>query len=511
MTKNYSCAIEISDSYIKILQTNTHRKNKRTQFFFNIATIRTLNESEIFKVFAQMLKEAASPVRVVNVIFPRRFATFVPLQLPTQSPEELTRIIDLQVLNWVPFTKDEIIYDYSVIHQNFAGYSNVLVVIINREKVKKYIDLISASGVRIDNLSVSSFGLIQWHSQQTHPVENFRKNLATTAPTAALDPAPQSPPAKIALIICIDHDNSEFCFCQGDKLLFSREVNIGFEDIQGAGKNYLLRQLRLTIAAYYRKNMGESIDEIRIVVAREITSELLDLLKLEYSMPITVIVVDINTFAQRINSKNTAPIDATINWSPTIGSVFLRKSTINLLPKEISSNLLRNQVSQKSFFSMAVICLLVLLFAFSEQIKLWERQKELDAISEQLKGNQPQRAKAAEIYNGWEIIQRDIESRHPAISLLDRLNQLTPMDVSLLALTRSKDDTVQIEGVSLNESSINSWKEELKTSNVFENIDIASTSPNAKTKLINFKLKGRLIVSAPESKAVSMVDAAGRK
>src|SRR3989338_5779848 len=74
------------------------------------------------------------------------------IEIPSIDPVEIKSIIDLQAGRHTPFAREEIIIGYINIGVYQRNYTKILLIIINRQVIKKQLDILAAAGVRIEKV-----------------------------------------------------------------------------------------------------------------------------------------------------------------------------------------------------------------------------------------------------------------------------------------------------------------------------------------------------------------------
>ncbi|MFA5794821.1 MAG: pilus assembly protein PilM [Candidatus Brocadiia bacterium] len=140
-------AIEINAEVIKIAHLQAGNNPELLGFASN--DIRAASDDQIVEFIRNFttLNKIKTP-NVISVI-PGRFTITKNIELPSTDPVEIKQIIQLQASRHSPYSRDEIIIDYLPIGVFKGGYTRVLLVIVNRDHIKKNLDIIERSGLRV--------------------------------------------------------------------------------------------------------------------------------------------------------------------------------------------------------------------------------------------------------------------------------------------------------------------------------------------------------------------------
>lgn len=93
---------------------------------------------------------------------PRQLMTVRVLELPSTDPEEIKDMVDLQLGKHTPYSKDEVVSDYTVVGAGREGYSRVMLAIAQRSVVRQRFYVLEEVGINVDRMSVSTEGLFRW-------------------------------------------------------------------------------------------------------------------------------------------------------------------------------------------------------------------------------------------------------------------------------------------------------------------------------------------------------------
>ncbi len=120
------------------------------------------NDSVLNQVLTPLLKNKSyiNPVPIVVGISGVR--TIVrKLNIPIVPPKEMDKIVHWEGENILPYSIDEFFYSYQVLDQ-FKENCQILFTAIHKEILKPYIQIFKKSKLPIQNLTIQSFGLVNY-------------------------------------------------------------------------------------------------------------------------------------------------------------------------------------------------------------------------------------------------------------------------------------------------------------------------------------------------------------
>ncbi len=130
---------------------------------------------------------------------------------PSQKQDEIRSMIDLQVGNRIPYSREEVEIDFQILSKTADGYAKVAVVIIPQEIAMRYWKIFSDSKIPVHGITISSIGLWLLYQQQPD---------LSDKPGAIFD---------------LDVNHSEICLCYKTHWLTSREIPVGFSKCSRMG------------------------------------------------------------------------------------------------------------------------------------------------------------------------------------------------------------------------------------------------------------------------------------
>lgn len=123
--------VEISDEWLKIVQALPATKDRKINKAV-VERISGLEDSRIAATLSRLAKDLQVNPELLTVCVPHQLAAIRNIELPSTNPEEIKDMVDLQIGKQTPFSKDEIIYDFSIITTNTEGYSKVMLTIVRQ-------------------------------------------------------------------------------------------------------------------------------------------------------------------------------------------------------------------------------------------------------------------------------------------------------------------------------------------------------------------------------------------
>ena len=481
MKKEIITAIEITGTHIKLLQKDDSNRVAAISFG-GIKNIAQLSDTEISQVLSKLVKESLGVSKRIIAAIPRRNITLAHLQLPSNADHEIRRMVDLQVVNSVPYVREDILYDYGVLEKNESGYTRVLVAIVQREIIQRYLDIFQKANIYPTILTLSSSGLLQWQiyqknhkpqTQQPFPqVGTSSKQLAGRV-NDSVNLNPLNIKSTPEVMIDVDMETSELCFCYEDKLLFSREIHFGSRHLNSQTVNSFVAQISLTLATYRRENMGGEISKIVVSTTSKDSALLMDRLKQEYQIPVVSIsLTEYFFFSKRVSG--TIPLESDgISLAAVVGFLFTSvPGFLNFLPQQVSSNRYLKQ-RKKQWIQSGILGLIVLiLISAIFLIKISTNKRSLDFFQNKIKHMKPEVQQAQKKLQRFRFMCNELQNRISLVDFFHELNRLTPEGITFTGLDYDVSGKFTLQGQAKEAGDVNRLQEGLVASALFKNVTL---------------------------------------
>jgi len=98
-------------------------------------------------------------------VVPPHVVTTKNIEIPSLDPAEIKSIIDLQAGRHTPYAREEILVGYVTIGIFQRNYTKVLLVIVNREVIKKQLNVLQTAGLRVEKVLFAPEGIAGFYAQ----------------------------------------------------------------------------------------------------------------------------------------------------------------------------------------------------------------------------------------------------------------------------------------------------------------------------------------------------------
>lgn len=463
--KNGICTtVEITDTHVKVMQGQAYRGSV-TVTFCDVQEIREQSDTAISKAISSLMALSKLSAEFTIGVIPRRFAILRHISLPSQTDGEIEKMVNLQIPKQVPYPREDIILDYTVVSKEPNGYSKILVIAVHKEVVGRYLKIFDAANLSVQSLTLSSAGILNWYL--------FGRNIL------------KEKAAKPVAVINIDSTSSEICFCHNDKLLFSRSINFGARDLTEEKIADFLAEISLTVATYAKQNISQDMGQITLISSSSETALLKNRLEADYNIPVKLLV-PLDHLARKKDLK--VPFLDQTGVSLAVGSGLLLDTPhkfVNLMPAEVSDKQ-EVRAKQKEWLRFSVLFLALAVLVVSVfAVRLYKDSAYLSQLTGEIKKNETAVNAVREKIKRLDFIKERMNPGTSVIDVIRELYNITPKEVSFNIVYLDEGGLLNLQGVAETGSAVGVFQRNLVNSPFFQNINLQYVT---KRKIFNGEL-----------------------
>ncbi len=435
---------------IKFLQGTVTQKKLIT----GVELLKTGNKnddeiSQLLSAFIKQRKLNFADSRV-TILVPRSRVILRNMVFPSHKVEEIRSMIDLQVGSHIPYSKEEVEIDFQILSKTPDGYAKVAVVIIPQEIAMRHWKIFSDAKVPVDRMTISSVGLWLLFQQQANV------------------------PDRLAAIFDLDVDHSEICLCSKSYWLTSREIPVGFEQMQKEGYTEILKQWELTQHNTGHEPSAEGVDTVYLASTANRAYALgIEMTKLQHDLTIKEIPLTESLGLARGVKWPKLLTDDGVSVAALAGVAFsAERAPIDLIPRAVrqaqEGRAYKRQLIILGIWMVAALISLGLAFGmgfFKKNVQLAHLEDQLRDSKREAFAVQDQLAKINDI-------QGMIRHRLIFSNLAHEINRLLPAQVYLVSITISDENTLSLQGMSSNSVEINQFQRGMVDSSDFSNVSL---------------------------------------
>ncbi|MFC1593924.1 pilus assembly protein PilM [Candidatus Omnitrophota bacterium] len=453
MAHGFITAIEITDTHIKLAQAKKDSKGVVVTAL-RAVTIHLQADDSISKQLGALLDETKIKPSNVICIIPRKFVIARTLKLPSHDKKEIEKMAALQAAQQIPYPKEDIVSDYITLEKDAEGYARVLLAMVHKDVVSRYLKIFSDAGIEPGILTLSSQGICSWYAFFSAGDKQAKKERA--------------------VLIDVNTANSDICFYHDGNVVSSRSVSFGSTDINEGKIDEFLQQLRLTISAYQKENSAHTISRIVMLSHSETIKNFS--LKIEGELPFPVECVDIASAMSKTKGASMATMRDT---SPVvvIGHTLQKeKQKFNFLPLHLYSEK-RNKIIRKELVTCAalfVACVVVIVTAVL--VKLNKDERYVAQLESMIQETTPEARKLESAVKKLEIIKQRMNPGNSSIDVIYELYDLLPTGMGINVFNLDESNNLTLQGMSLAMSEVFKFQSLLEKSDNFTNVEVKYAS-----------------------------------
>jgi len=456
--KKVTIGLEIGTRWITLVQMEEGRKAKRISRVVAKRLSAPSDEAisrEIKELFAEL--KLRNPRLVTSI--PRHLATVRFLKLPSTKESEIKEMVTFQVERQIPYSKEEVISGYQIVDTDLEGYSKVMLVIVHRDVVNRYLKILGdAGGFQPERLMLSSQAVssayLATRSAQAEP---------DAGPIALVDLGPE------AIEVDVIHRG---------RLIFTRGISLGeISPFQEEGQAKVVEEVKRSFSVYQKEERELKVAKVILTGAREKVEALMSALHEELSMPVdTIHFLEEIPLIKRFSPPSESEVKG-FSLATAIGLALDSPGVeIDLLPQQIRRQ--REFASRKKDLIKACALSLAILTVGSGIFlkKLHVRESYLKSLKASVRRTEPEARKVEAMMRRARVIRGQLDVRGFSIDILYELYRIIPPRTSLSIFILDEKKTVTLRGASRSMSDVFRLVGILEESPYFQNVDVKYAS-----------------------------------
>lgn len=448
--KQTSVVVEIGNEWLKIVQgdpskTGVSISRMHLEKLSSIADAASaLSKAIKAKKFAGIPVVASLPRQVVNIRM---------LELPSEDPDEVADMVELQVGKQTPYSRDEITSGYRSFPSDRPGYTRVMLAIVQQSALRQRFSILEEAGVEPARMTVSLEGMLSW----------ARSSIGTGGCVALLD---------------VDSTCTDIVVMSGDGIAFSRTVLVGADQLLAddrKSKAKFTQEIARTLEAFQSDSPGSKVERVILTGAGPNVSGLVEHLSEDVGIPVEVV-----DCAKSVTGMPSSPgLDSdeynVVSVTPLIGMALAPDSLeLDLVPDSVGMRKsLVSRAKMLTAFAMLVMTGLV-TFSLFGITKLYTNRTRLASLEAELAAKAPQVTEVKKMNAITRIVNRRLNPRFTMLNVLAKLNPLIPVDTFLDSIDIDLDlKMLNLSGTARSRRDARLLIKNMEQSPIFENVNDA--------------------------------------
>lgn len=431
--------------------------NKREIVNLLNRNISGLSEDDISKIIGTTFRELkAKNPEIINTI-PSHLVITKNIEIPSVDPKEIKEIINLQAGRHTPYSREEVIVDYIDIGTYKHSYTKILLVIVERNIVKRQFAVLDKAGLKLERVFFAPEGLA-WSATKILKIET------------------EDSPVNI---LHIDEGFTDFSIIFKNKIVFIRSIPIGVIHLMGEREKHQIRfleEVKKSLEAYQSENIEISPNMLVLTGAVEELNDLEIILNNTLHLPARRIPYFKNlmvsdqalkaaSLARRLSFLNViAPL---LSWE---------EMKVDLVPEEIK---LKRSVEDRGrdLIKTGIFILSAFVLIFSTLIsKIYFKSVYLKNLNTKYETLNQQAQVLEKDFSRISLIRNYLSNRGFSLETLSELYNLVPLDLGLSDIQFDKQSKFTIRGTAESMSSVFSFVDSMEKSKYFKDVKTKYTT-----------------------------------
>jgi len=391
-------------------------------------------------------------------------------------------MLEFQATRQLPFLKEDIITGYKLLEAEADGYSNVALVIVQKNIINNYMGFLKSAGLSYGSICLSTEAVSNW----------FFYNV--------IQDEKDSP--DFYILIDIDYQFTELLICQGQRIVFSRAFAHGAKALHDLGTEIEITHwikilgdhMHHTLRAFKREKAFIEEGTKKIFVSGGVSkffSQINKYLYTEFAVPIKYVNA-LEVLKSEKNAKLPVDlVDMPISFSSVIGMVTKAESLkIDILPKEIKEGRLnkeRQSLFVKICFLAAAIAGLIFILTGA---RFYYKLAYIDYLDRQILQLGPHVNKVELAIEKTNVLKKQSDIKASPVELLREIYRIMPAGANLSNLSFQDGKTIMLRGAAGTMSAVFELAPSLEKSKYFKNVKVVSTSKRKTTsgEVVDFQI-----------------------
>ncbi len=414
-----------------------------------IKDIKGLADDEIAGVIKEIFKDIGFKGSKVVYSVPSYFLINKNIEIPSRDSEEIKEILNLQAGRYTPYSREEIIIDYTVVGTYKENYTKILLVIIPRKLVERCLKILAESGLGIDRIVIAPEGI-------GHLYQQLSRNKIEDKPV---------------VIVNISDEHSDFTVLRKNKILFIRSIPFGIEYFLAKKKEFevkFIEEVKESIKFYQSEEIDEEPHRFILTGAVKDYQDLKTILENNLTLPLDVIpYYDVLPFTEEVRREY--ELERKVSFLDVISpSLVLEKLLINVLPEETK---LKKGFEErgKEIIKTGALVMGILILVCSILIgKVYMKEFYLQKIKDKYKSVNSEAEDLIKDFSKIKIIKDYLSKRGHSLEMLNVLYETIPDNIYLNHIRVSEDNQFSIEGTSQSMSTVFNFVKDIEKSKYFK-------------------------------------------
>ncbi len=396
------------------------------------------------------------------------------LEIPSMDPDEIKDIIDLQAARHTPYSREEIIVDYSTIAADPSRYTKILLVIAPRQHLKRYRDILDKAGLSPQRIV-------------------FAPEALALAAGRMLGLEKTASPVSVAHLA---ENTTEFLMMDQGQVAFVRSFPLGIRELLQDPLKFspqFVAEIRMSLEAS-QEEIEKASSHLFLTGALPEPAKLAGSLSQQISLPVTCLAYLQNISLSEKARETVAMFPDVSFLNAMAGVLSFPTAQVNLIPEELKSKKIKEQKA-RDLIQMGVLTLAigVLILAWLGGV-LYFRRLYLNTLRVQYQPIHEEAGGLERELSRVTLAKKTLANRGYSLKALVELYDVVPENLELSEIRYDGQGKFLLRGSAQSMSAVFSFVESLEKSLYFINVKTRYTTQRKQgaAEIVDFEIDSGL-------------------
>jgi len=447
--------IDISGDTLRFIHMGSSRHDIQDIYTCNISS---MSDEDIAHQIQAYCEESKARNAGVLTIVPSHQVITRNIELPSVDPDEIKEIINLQASRYTPHSREDIIVDYINIEVYKQNYTKALLVIVSKNIIRRYIDILKNAGLTLENVYLAPESLA-WSASKI-----FKIKSSSNTPIN---------------MIHIDETHTDFTIVSQAKVIFIRNIPLGCVEMAGNREQSLQRftdELKKSLEAYLSEDIGKRPGEAFITGAVEMFVGAEETISDNLLLPVKILPYEKYFHISKSAAQNLEK-EKGVSLLALMGVMSAGKDLkVNLIPQEVK---IQRQLEERSrdMIKTGILILIIFILGFSVLLSnMAFKSVYISNLETKYKPINEAAEKLEDSFSKITLIRNYQSKRGYSLLVLTEIYQLIPSDLELNFIRYDSQGRFSIRGTARSMSTVFYFVDHMEKSEFLKNVKTKYTA-----------------------------------
>lgn len=470
LTQPLTTCIAITEKAIKIAQGCGQKISQLKAVMLNDKTDEEIARGLDIVLKEKKLKPKGSG-RIILTI-PRQACATGYARLPSTKPDEIKEMARLQAGKLLPYEPQAIVFSYQTLRITAEGYSDIILLIVHQDIVKRYLRLLEKYEFRPQEITIDAEGMRGWLALQ--------KDAAKDEPLMLVD---------------LDSGCGRLDILASGSIVYSRAFGLLVPPVEY--KLRLLDEINKSLIAYDKEDIGQKPAQAFITGADESLSLIDQDFMKNFNFKCISCPQTQNMHLKADSAVRVSDLKEN-SFASLLGMVLSpRKPRFNLLPEDIVIGRQKDAYQRQMYISIALFFLIAATLAAAMGMDVLSKRGLKQRLNRQLQNLSSVALRIERMDKKLSLLKNHLEQSNTCLDILTEVFHIAADDVRLVLLEYDASGPLLLRGQAGTIAAVFNFVNALETSSKFKGIQVRYAS---KRKVKNEELADFEIVCPLEGK-----------